>query len=773
TDDYESYPVWSHDGKSIAFASDRYGNFDVYVISASGGSTKRLTYNSAKDIPYDFTRDDKNIVFGTTRYDNYKSVRFPSPGLFAKLYKVPVSGGRSIMLNDAGMAKARYNKKGNKIIFEDRKGYESPERKHERASVTRDIWVYDITSQDYKKLTDFNGHDLSPVWGNEENYYYTSERNDDNLNIYQASLDENSSPEQLTHFEHNPVRSLTSSSAGTLCFAQAGHIYTLEPGQQPKKVDITLQANFAQQKTEMLSIQNGDITEMALAPDGKEIAFVYRGDIFVTSADGKITRRLTTTPYQERMINFSPDGKNLIYSVEKDSSWDVYKLNIANEDEPYFYTATVVNTAPVIDSPKDEFQAVYSPDGKKIAYLEERNILKVYNTETKKTVTVIPEGVNYSYSDGDQYFTWSPDSKWILANSGEGSFLRSEVDLIKADGSGNRTNLTQSGFNDGSPKWVMDGKAMIWYSSREGMKNPSRGSQGDVYIMFFDQEAFNRFSLSKKELEVEKAKEEDKNGSDKEKEKDEKKKKEKKEPLKLDLHNLVNRTDRLTINSSLLSDYILSDDGEKLYYLAKYEGAYNLWVTKPRTHETEILARLNSRSGGSLAIDREGKKLYVLAGGKIRSINIKDGAVKPLSINGHFKWFPAKERRYIFEHTWKQVTKKLLYPDINGVDWEYYHDYYEQFLPYINNNYDFRFLLSEMLGELNVSHTGGRYSPRYDNPDRTAALGMLYDVKTGGKGLKIVDIITGGPMDNYKSEVQPGDILLKIDGTTITDEFDW
>src|SRR5699024_7487053 len=242
------------------------------------------------------------------------------------------------------------------------------------------------------------------------------------------------------------------------------------------------------------------ITEMALAPDGKEIAFVYRGDIFVTSADGKITRRLTTTPYQERMINFSPDGKNLIYSVEKDSSWDVYKLNIANEDEPYFYTATVVNTAPVIDSPKDEFQAVYSPDGKKIAYLEERNILKVYNTETKKTVTVIPEGVNYSYSDGDQYFTWSPDSKWILANSGEGSFLRSEVDLIKADGSGNRTNLTQSGFNDGSPKWVMDGKAMIWYSSREGMKNPSRGSQGDVYIMFFDQEAFNRFSLSKKEL---------------------------------------------------------------------------------------------------------------------------------------------------------------------------------------------------------------------------------------------------------------------------------
>ncbi|HFB62177.1 MAG TPA: peptidase S41, partial [Bacteroidetes bacterium] len=119
TPDYETYPVWSHNGKYLAFASDRHGNFDVYVMPADGGSAKRLTYNSATDIPYDFTPGDKNVVFGTARNDIYTSVRFPTT-LFMKLYKVPVKGGRSVMINSAGMQFAHFNKTGNKIIFQDR-----------------------------------------------------------------------------------------------------------------------------------------------------------------------------------------------------------------------------------------------------------------------------------------------------------------------------------------------------------------------------------------------------------------------------------------------------------------------------------------------------------------------------------------------------------------------------------------------------------------------------------------------------------------------------
>jgi len=764
TPSYESYPVWSHDGKQIAFSSDRNGNFDIFLISADGGNAKRLTYNSARDIPSDFSRDDQNVIFGTARKDIYTSVRFPIRSLFMKLYKVPVNGGRSIMINSAGTQYAHYNKDGSEIIFQDRKGYESEQRKHERASVTRDIWTYNFKTDQYTQLTHFNGNDMEPVWGQEDAYYYLSERNDDDLNIFQASLSNPSQPQQLTHYKRNPVRGLSRSENGILCYTHGGAIYTLKDGQEPQKVDITVNADFAQQATQTLSVGNKKISEMDLSPNGKEVAFVYRGDIFATSADGHTTKRLTDTPYQERMIEFSPDGRSIIYSVEHNGSWDIDRLDIASKDEPYFYASTVVNNTPVIATDKTEFQPRYSPDGNKIAYLENRNILKVYNTETKKTVTVIPKGVNYSYSDGDQYFTWSPDGKWILAESDEGTFVRSEVDLVKADGSGERHNLTKSGFNDGRPKWGMGGKMMAWVNNREGMKNLSRGSQGDVYAMFFNQKAFDRFNLSKEDYEL--LKEKEKQDSTKTKEKND-------EPLTLNLKDLESRTKRLTINSSLLSDFVLSKDGETLYYLAKYEGGYDLWQTEPRTHDTKVLAHLNAPGGGSLAMDEDGKNIFVLAGGRISKVPLSSGHAQPLAINANVDWDPAGERAYIMDHAWRQVKKKLFDPNLQGVDWNYYHNHYKKFLPTINNDRDFCTALSEFLGELNVSHTGCNFHADYDNPDKTASLGMIYDVTKGGNGLVVEEVINGGPMDKADTKVKQGDILEKIDGVQITDDFDW
>ncbi len=771
TPDYESYPVWNHNGKYIAFASDRYGNFDVYVMPSSGGTAVRLTYNSAADIPSDFSPNDKKVIFGTTRNDIYTSVRFPIPGLFMKLYKVPVKGGRSIMINSAGTQYAHFNKSGNEIIFQDRKGYESEQRKHERASVTRDIWTYNFKTKKYTQLTRFNGNDLEPVWGKDQNYYYLSEQNDNDLNVFQANLAHPDQPKQLTFYKKNPVRGLSRSKNGILCFTHDGNILTMAPGAKPQRVPITIFADFAQGTTKTMTVGNRHISEMVLSPNGKEIAFVYRGDIFATSVDGHITKRLTNTPYQERMIDFSPDGRSIVYSVEENDSWDIDKLQIANKKEPYFYASTIVTNTPVMATSKDEFQPLYSPDGKKIAYLDSRNILKVYSTVTHKTVTVLPQGVNYSYSDGDQYFKWAPDSKWLLVKSNEGTFVRNDIDLVRADGTGKRLDLTQSGFADRKPKWGMDGKMMVWISTREGMKNLSRGSQGDVYAMFFNQKAFDQYNLNKQDYQL--LKDEQKKEKPNEQKKEGQKKEEQKKPLILNLKNLDSRTKRLTINSSILSDFILSKDGKKLYYLAKYEKGFDLWVTEPRTHKTKILARLNSKSGGSLAIDKSQKNIFVLAGGKITKVSTANGKIIPLKINATINWNPAAERAYIFEHAWRQVKEKLFDPNLQGVAWQYYHDYYKQFLPYINNNYDFADLLSEMLGELNVSHTGARYYPTPENSDRTASLGMLYDVTKEGNGLVVKDIITGGPMDNGKTKVKPGDVLEKINGVRITNNFDW
>lgn len=779
-DAHNMMPVWSHDGRYIAFASDRYGNFDVFVMPAKGGTPKRLTMNSANDYPYDFTPDNQRVLFKSARNAPAASIRFSS-SLFPMVYTVPVTGGRSLLVSAAGMSTAHFDDKGEQIVFEDIKGYESDQRKHATSAVTRDVWIMDVKKQVYKQVSSFNGEDREPIFSNDgSSIFYLSERNGAQ-NIYKQAADISQSPKQLTTFKDNPVRYLSRSANNTLCFTWNGEIYTLAEGAKPVKLSISLSNDGDAGITQERSV-NGNISEYALSPNGKEIAFVSRGEVFVTAVENGGTKRITSTPQQERMVQWAPDGRTLIYATERGDSWDIYKATIIRDEEPYFYASTVIKEEPLIATPKDEFQPKLSPDGKKLAYVEERNILKVFTLDSKKTVTVLPEGRNHSYADGDWDFNWSPDSRWIIADDEMGYFSSSNAALLAADGSGEIVHPVNSGFGEYNSKWALGGKMLTWESSKLGRKSlATQGSQEvDVYGVFFDKEAYDQFILSKEDYALLKEKqsksdsttEKSKTAQNAEKSKDSASKDNKDSILKLDLTDLDQRQVRLTINSSSISDYILSEDGEKLYYLAAFEKGFDLWVTEPRTHDTKILAKL-SGSPSSIEMSKDGKSLFLSTRGGLIKVDAGSGKVSPISIDGDMMLDGAAERTYIFEHAWRQVKKKLYAPDLNGVDWNGYKTVYERFLPHINNNYDFSLLLSEMLGELDVSHTGGRFSPQHSNADQTAALGLLYDETYQGKGLKITEVIAGGPIDRMKSSIKSGDLLLEINHQAITDDIDW
>ena len=620
---HDFMPVWSRDGKWIAFASDRYGNFDVYVMPSGGGEAKRLTFHSVNDFPYDFSPDGKSVLFGSNRNDVYTSARFPMRQLFVKLYTVPVGGGRPVMVLSAGSESARYNKSGDKIIFQDRKGYEDAWRKRHNSSVTRDIWVYDIKKDEYTKVSPYEGEDREPVWAADGNsFYYLSERNG-SQNIFHASA-KGADPVQLTTFKDHPIRHLTSSTDNTLCFGYNGEIYTMTGKAAPQKVNIRIALDTRNNNEKILPVNTG-VTQTVLSPNGKELAFIVRGEVFVTSVEGGITKRITNTPQQERSVQFSTDGRSLIYATERGSSWDIYQASIVRNEEPYFYASTVLKEEPLIATAAEEFQPEFSPDGKEIAYLEERNSIKVYNISSKKSRTILPLGVNYSYADGDQQFEWSPDGKWIAFNSNEGKFGTSEIALMKADGSGERINLTQSGFGDGGAKWAFGGKALLWLTDKDG-KRPlayQGAREVDVYAMFFDQEAYDRFTLTKDEFNLLKEKED--------KEKEEAKKDTSK--LKIDppakgwepnLTGLDNRKKKLTINSGNISDYLLSKDGEKLFFIARMEKGYDLWSTNTRTQETKLVAKLDGGPAG-MDVSKDGKNLFVVSGGRIMMVDAESG----------------------------------------------------------------------------------------------------------------------------------------------------
>lgn len=783
---YDAMPVWSPDSKTIAFASDRHGNFDVFLLPAEGGVAKRLTVFSRSETPTGFTPDGKNVVYVANRQDKPTNSQFPS-GVLTELYSVSVNGGQPKQILTTPAQDAHWDKSGTRLLYHDRKGYEDELRKHQTSSVARDVWMYDAKAGTHTKLTTSVAEDRSPVWSPDETeVYYLSEQSG-SFNVWKFPVANPSQTTQVTTHSKHPVRALSIAADGTLCYAFDGEIYVKSPAEkESRKVAVSVVGDAKENEVKYQQLTTG-ASEFAVSPNGKEIAVVLRGEIFVSSVDYGITKRITNTPEQERSVSFSPDGRTLLYAAERGSSWNVYQTTIvkSKDDEPYFYKSTLLKEEPLVSTPAEEFQPKYSPDGKEVAYLEERTVLKVINLQSKQTRQILDSTKNYSYADGDQYFAWSPDSKYFLVQFLDKGRWRGEVGLIDAQGKGPVKNLTHSGYDDGGAEWIMDGKAMLWQTDRYGFKgHGSWAAESDVYAMFFTQDAFDRFRLTKEEYEATKAKDgkKDEKKDDKKDDKSGDKKDEKKEdkptvkPVVIESDGLEDRTARLTMHSSRLADAVMSPDGERLYYLARFEQGFDLWATRPRDKETKLLAKLNAQQGAvKLVQSNDGKSLFVLANGMIMKVDTGSGATKPVAFRAEMNLNANAERAYFFDHAWRQTLKKFYDPQMHKVDWAFYRKEYAKFLPHVANGYDFADLLGEMLGELNASHTGGRYRPR-PNPERddeTASLGALYDDTFAGDGIKIAEVLEKSPLAKASSDVKPGVIIEKIDGETITPAQDF
>ena len=771
---YDAYPVWSPDSKQIAFASSREGSMDIYVVGRDGGSPRRLTTDSGDEYPMVW-RNDSTILLKASIMPKATSIIFAD---FSQVYEVSANGGRMRLFSDIPMEDISVGKDG-ALLYHDKKGYEDPFRKHHQSPICRDIWL--CKGGDYTKLTDFGGEDRTPVWGGDANTYYYLSEEDGTFNVYKRHIGE-AAKTQLTHYKGNPVRFLTRAADGTLCYGYDGAIYTLKEGSQPVRLNVSMVADDGTDKLQRQVLRSG-ATEFTVSPDGKEVAFVVHGDVYVTSIDYTTTKRITDTPEQERNVKFSPDGRSLVYASERGGLWQIYQTSIVNKDEKLFTYATQLKEEQLVKSSKVDMQPAYSPDGKTVAYIEDRGALMAVDVKTKAVRQLMDGKFQYSYSDGDLWFEWSPDSKWLLSNYiGNGGWNNRDIALVPADGSQKLTNLTNSGYNDSNGRWVLGGKAMLFMSDRAGYRSHgSWGAEDDAYIMFFDLDAYERFRMGKEERALyDEAHKKEKADTTKKKKplikwpKSSKKKaeadkkKDETKALKFDLANCRDRVVRLTVNSSHMADAILSPGGDTLYYQARFEGGYDLWKHDLVENKTEIVMK---SVGYGLEADKGFKHLYVYNNG-IKQIDIAKNSQKNIDFEANFNYRPYEERAYIFNHVWQQVKDKFYDPKIHGVDWEGYKQTYAKFLPYINNGYDFRDMLSEMLGELNGSHTGARYYP--DGATlKTAALGLFFDNSYEGDGLKVEEVIDRGPFAVRNTGVKKGCVIEAIDGQKILKGADY
>ena len=680
---HDSYPIWSPDGKKIAFASNREGSFDVYVMSAHGGAPTRITTNSEREIPVAF-KDNDHVLFSANIRPTAESNLFASRE-FSQVYEVSTQGGRPKLYSVIPMEDISINAKG-QVLYHDSKGYEDQWRKHHTSPITRDIWMLD--NGKYQKITAFKGEDRTPVWAADgESFYYLSEQAG-SFNIYHRNI-ATGKDVQLTHEKKNPIRFLTSSADGLLCYGYDGEIYTVKEGAQPQKVNISITADNDEPSL-VRQVRSWGATEIALSPDAKEVAFVMHGDVYVTSTEYKTTKRITDTPQQERNVSFSPDGRSLVYASERNGVWQIYQAKIKNEKEKNFTYCTDVEEEQLTNTNMTSQYPAYSPDGKEVAFYEDRATLRIINLKTKDVRTVLDGKYNYSYSDGDIWFEWSPDSKWLLCSYiGNGGWNNTDIALVKADGK-EMHNLTNSGYSDSNGKWVLGGKAMLFESDRAGYRSHgSWGAESDAYLMFFDLDAYDRFRMSKEELELAEANKDEKEKKADEKEekkKEDKKKKEEKsgkievdkvKPLELDIDNCRDRIVRLTVNSSHMGDAILDTKGEKIYYQASFEGDYDLWCHDLKENKTSLM--MKGIGQGGFVADKDVKNLYLCNGSNIKKVELGSRSTKNIDFEAPFNYKPAEERQYLFDHVWRQVADKFYDPKMQGVDWDYYRNVYEKY----------------------------------------------------------------------------------------------
>ena len=768
---YDSDPIWTPDGKNIVFSSFREADKDIYITSAEGGEPKRITDYPGAETPMAVLQDGRIVFSANFQQD---AVYGGFPGNAAQLYTVGQNGGRPEYVTSLPVSNLSVNSDG-LVLYEDWKGYEDNFRKHHTSSVTRDIWLYRpaagqtgfgiVSNGTFVKLSSFKGEDRNPVFAADgDTFYYLSEQSG-SFNIYRSSVSNPSESVAITHCTTHPVRYVSVADNGTLSFSYNGELYTVKEGEEPVKLAVSIVSDNLE-RDNIVRTLSGGATDLAVSPNGKEIAVILRGDVFVASVDYGTTKRITDTPEQERNLCFSEDGKTLYYSSERNGHWGIYSTSLVDKNEKYFTYSVKMEEKEVTDPGQTCFQPVLSPDGKWLGFLRDRTELVIKDIKTGKEKS-LHRNINYSYSDGDQSFAWSPDSRYILCNwQADGGWNNEDIALVDIE-TGEITDLTESGYTDANFRWALKGKAMTWMSDRAGYRSHgSWGAEYDIYAMFFDGKEYYRFTRDEESDDMEKLLTTEK--EEKKEAKDSVKAEKKAEKLILDMDNRADRIVRLTRFSGRLGDHYLTSDGSKLYYMTRLEKSYDLCVLDIKEGSVNVLAK---NVMGAIYPSGDDSAFYILGNNGVVKFDTATGSQKNISFSGEFNYRPAEEREYIFNHVWKQVSEKFYDKDIHGIDWAMYRDAYARFLPYINNNFDFQEMLSELLGELNGSHTGARY---YGAPNRNfGRLGFIPDYSYQGDGIRIAEVLKGGPLAVTDPEIKAGDIIEAIDGQKIKAGEDW
>jgi tricorn protease len=475
---YDFAPIWSPDGKKIAFTSDRHGNDDVFVLHLDTGAVQRLTYFSARDRAWGWTPDSRAVLFESRRESEPYGADFSA-------YVVPLDGGTPYRLHKASGSPFALSPDGRRVAFVRRDS--AWWRKGYKGSAQGDLWLLERATNRYVRLTDTDTPDTLPMWGADgRTLYFVSER-DGTANLY-AMDTQTRRVRQLTRFKDDGIRfPQISANGAVITFEQGMDVYRLDTATGAMQV-ISLQvpAQDARAAETVRRAFSANVDDYAIAPDGKEFVFAVRGELFAARfPDGGPSRNLTETVEPESDPQLSPDGKTLYFAAERDGTVQIYRLTSGDADEPRLRRARTLTIEPLTNAPQGASQPRLSPDGKLLAYQRGLGELVVRCLETQQERTLTE-----SWNLGT--IAWSPDSRWIAFDRYDENY-NADVFIVRVpefqtpkpdaepkqekqepSGAGDAVddapvvyNLSRHPRNDFAPSWSADGRALVFLSERE------------------------------------------------------------------------------------------------------------------------------------------------------------------------------------------------------------------------------------------------------------------------------------------------------------------
>ena len=715
-------PIFSPDGKQIAFSSNRHGSYDVFVMPVQGGRPTRLTFDSADDHPTGWSPDGKRILFASSR-----GADFPSR---VDLFSVAATGGMAQRVSAYEGREGNYSPKGDLIAYV--RGPGSWYRKGYRGSANDDIWICNADGSDNRLVTRFNGQDNAPMWSADgKSLYYVSESFGGPANIVRMPLDFSSgslsvaAPEQITFHKDESVRRGRLNADGKWLVYECGAdlcIHSIKDN-KGRKLNIDVSAD---DKTNLDKVTTftANATEYAVSNDEKYIAFVVHGEIFLIPRTGGKAKRLTDHPAFDHGIAWSPDTKKILFLSDRGGHDNIWLLEADDPEHPDFGQAHRFKVKQLTKTPRGEMGVSFAPDGKRVGFLRGGKLMTM-NPDGADEKTLIDDGQVFDYE-------WSPDSQWIAYAKSDTSFA-SELYIIPATGptaENPQRNVTRFATYNGGVTWSKSNNRLGFISQRKRNLN-------SAFVLTLNKPAVTNAPASK-DFDWD------------------------------DIHLRVRQPSQMTIG-----ECAISNDGTRIAFRANQDGD-DLWVanadgsqvTRITTGNTKPTQIQWSRFFGSQVYFRDGN-------GNLKTANVSGpvGGVNVAVIPFQARMTVKQEELFqeIFEQSWRALSDNFYDREFHGADWDKVRAKYRPLVKHCVLKEDLYNLIYLMLGELNASHVG--ITGNLPGPDQnTADLGLLFDHQYKGPGLRITELLKGGPADFRGLNLKPGDVVLAIDGTPITEK---